>query len=311
MRRLPLLLLLAAAGSAVNPDYCPIPPAILEARRFAQRPLGDCVHNVDREARLVLEGRPIVFRAGDGRTEISGQTSPGKPWRVRTGALTLGCSAITADFDRNGRADLLIGTGNFGTSRAPWSRLFFLLFDASGQPVPWQMYGFFSESRGKTVEDLLDLNGDGRAELLDLQWDEHYWTTGLYEARDAHWRRVEGRFGGFRFPHLVRSTESAIRPPEPSRLPDEANVLPATPVTLTSVTGEEIRFSDGRSSRGSPDTLVIDQPQLRRIYFSPRFAGFDPEALRELRDLAARRAPVYAILGGRAGQAIYLWATKP
>lgn len=172
MPRLLPLLLLAATGGAVHLDYCPIPRTILEARRFAQRPLGDCVHNQEREARLILAGRPIVFRMRDGWTEISGQTSPGKPWRVRTGAFTLGCSAIAADFDRNGRADLLIGTGNFGTSLAPWSRLFFLLFDASGHPVPWQMYGFFSESRGKTVEDLLDLNGDGRAELLDLQSDE-------------------------------------------------------------------------------------------------------------------------------------------
>lgn len=311
MRRLPLLLLLAAAGSAVNLDYCPIPRTILEARRFAQRPLGDCVHDQEREARLILAGRPIIFRMRDGWTEISGQTSPGKPWRVRTGAFTLGCSAIAADFDRNGRADLLIGTGNFGTSLAPWSRLFFLLFDTAGHPVPWQMYGFFTESKGKTVEDLLDINGDGRAELLDMQSGEHYWSTGLYEARDARWRRVEGRWGGFRFPLWTQSAEPAAGTPAPSPLPDESNVLPAMPVTLTAATAEEIRFSDGRSSRRSPDTLVIDQPQLRRIYFSPRFADSDPEALREMRELAARRTPVYAILGGRAGQAIYLWATKP
>lgn len=38
------------------------------------------------------------------------------------------------------------------------------------------------------VDDLLDLQGNGRTQLLDMQFDSGYWITNLYQVKDARWQ---------------------------------------------------------------------------------------------------------------------------
>ncbi|MDI8799971.1 hypothetical protein MJM59_32150, partial [Salmonella enterica subsp. enterica serovar Montevideo] len=39
------------------------------------------------------------------------------------------------------------------------------------------------------------LQGNGRTQLLDMQFDSGYWITNLYQVKDARWQRVHGWFG--------------------------------------------------------------------------------------------------------------------
>lgn len=54
------------------------------------------------------------------------------------------------------------------------------------------------------VDDLLDLQGNGRTQLLDMQFDSGYWITNLYQVKDARWQRVHGWFGWLSYPALTR-----------------------------------------------------------------------------------------------------------
>lgn len=54
------------------------------------------------------------------------------------------------------------------------------------------------------VDDLLDLQGNGRTQLLDMQFDSGYWITNLYQVKDARWQRVHGWFGRLSYPALTR-----------------------------------------------------------------------------------------------------------
>ena len=58
-----------------------------------------------------------------------------------------------------------------------------------GRPVPFEADGYFQED-GRGIYDLVDLDGDRRAELVYMNFDDGYWVTNLYEAEAGRWRRV-------------------------------------------------------------------------------------------------------------------------
>ena len=65
---------------------------------------------------------------------------------------------------------------------------------------------------------MADLDGDGRAELLYMNYDDGYWITNLYRLRESRWSRVEGRFAGLGFPLYTRFTiRPNHRPVRPAR----------------------------------------------------------------------------------------------
>lgn len=111
----------------------------------------------------------------------------------------------TRDFDKNGRIDLLLTGATGGNGLAPYTYLFFVMIDANGQPRPWIIFGYGArDSDGP--EDLVDLNGDGRIEVVARHFggaelgQYNYWTTALYEPRNAFWRMVVGPFGPASYP---------------------------------------------------------------------------------------------------------------
>lgn len=64
--------------------------------------------------------------------------------------------------------------------------------------------GGFYTATDTGVDDLLDLQGNGRTQLLDMQFDSGYWITNLYQVKDARWQRVHGWFGRLGYPALTR-----------------------------------------------------------------------------------------------------------
>ncbi|HCC0989613.1 TPA: hypothetical protein M4R98_001338 [Salmonella enterica subsp. enterica serovar Paratyphi C] len=137
---------------------------------------------------------------------ISGKDRAGNSWVVPVGRLiNLAGNAqfYRADLDRNGIQDLVIWLGNPGLGLAPSAQYIIFTFLKNGRPCVFEPWGFYTAT-DTGVDDLLDLQGNGRTQLLDIQFDSGYWITNLYQVKDARWQRVHGWFGRLSYPALTR-----------------------------------------------------------------------------------------------------------
>ncbi|MDM4206107.1 hypothetical protein [Klebsiella spallanzanii] len=145
--------------------------------------------------------------------QLIGKDKAGKPWSIPLGILyNAGGQAefYRADFDRNGVQDVVVWRVNPGVGLVPAANLALIAFRENGRPCVFEPWGFYTTS-GAGVDDLLDLQGNGRTQLLDMQFSEGYWVTDLYQVTDARWRRVEGWFGKLKYPALSRFTHRENR----------------------------------------------------------------------------------------------------
>ena len=148
---------------------------------------------------------------------FSGRDREGLEWRVKTDSGGFYEGVYEGDLDRNGRADLVVAIGTGGNGLAPPTRLVFLTLDRAGRPALFEATGYF-EARARDIFDVADFDGDGRAELLYMNFDDGYWITNLYRVRDSRWSKVEGRFAGLSFPLYTRfTTRPNHRPVRPAR----------------------------------------------------------------------------------------------
>ena len=114
--------------------------------------------------------------------------------------------------DHNGKSDLILVTSDATSSGE--SLLTLILSDDFGRPVPWQAYGFFEPSRAG-LENLVDLQQDGRAELLYVEREgsgrggTQRSRIDLYTTASAHLRQHSGRAGAENFP-IVRPVGSKV-----------------------------------------------------------------------------------------------------
>lgn len=186
----------------------------------------------------------------EGRAVIGGKDRGGAAWRVRLGNLSgYGAHLYTADLDRDKVEDLVIVSPTGGNGLAPTSHLLALTFDEQGRPVLFEADGYFQED-ARGIFDLLDIDGDGRAELLYMNFDDGYWVTTLYEAGGGRWRRVEGAHGRRTYPLYTRFTNRANRRPTVPKpghrpfTPDLSNAAPALRGTLTSYEWADVSQSE-------------------------------------------------------------------
>jgi hypothetical protein len=261
-----LLLLFVCAWPCVaqNHDYLPLTRAET-SRRFPVKLIGH-TGGGDRpgyfargsDAAAAATARMSVGPSGasfemdeEGRSVLTGKDRGGAAWRVRLGNLSgYGAHLYTADLDRDGVNDLVIVTPTGGNGLAPTSHLIALTFDERGRPVLFEADGYFQED-ARGVFDLLDLDRDGRAELLYMNFDDGYWITTLYEVEGGRWRRVEGAHGGRRtYPLYTRFTNRANRrptAPESGRkpfMPDLSNAAPVLRGTLASYEWADVSQSE-------------------------------------------------------------------
>lgn len=136
---------------------------------------------------------------------FSGRDLEGKEWRVKTERAVYYEAAYEGDLDRNGVRDVVLSIGTGGNGLAPPTQLIFLTFDRRGRPALFEATGYF-EAQAHGIFDVADIDGDGRAELLFMSYDDGYWITNLYRVRESRWSRVEGRFAGLSFPLYTRFT---------------------------------------------------------------------------------------------------------
>ena len=158
---------------------------------------------------------------------FSGRDHAGREWELKTEGIVYHEAVYVGDLDRNGVRDLVLAAGTGGNGLAPPRHLVFLTFDRQGRPDLFEATGYF-DARDSDIYDLTDLDGDGRAELLFMVYDDGYWITNLYRVRDGRWSRVEGRFAGLNFPAYTRFTNRPNhRPvrPAPGRNPRAPDLL--------------------------------------------------------------------------------------
>src|SRR5262245_23806525 len=210
-----------------------------------------------------------VAKSAGGGLFITGKDKNGLPWNVDLNdyALAYACRFYSADLDRNGIRDLVLIYPTGGNGLAPTSHLLSLTFDDQGRPVPFKADGYFEES-AKGITDLVDLNRDGRAVLIYMNFDDGYWITNLYEVRAARWRRVRGSYGRRSYPHYTSFTYRPNRKavaPAPGRLPfapDLSNKEPYFRGRLVSY-----KWSDANSSEDIE--LVMKTEKGQKIVNNP------------------------------------------
>jgi hypothetical protein len=197
-----------------------------------------------------------VRSEGEGSTlRVEGFDAGGKMWRVWLPQIGgVGFTEVwTADFDANGRQDLLFA-GHFpGNGRCiDGLDITLLLFDAQGRPVPWNMSTMLPDHSSFPYVPVIvrDLNGDHRAEFVMTDCErvdppegfgERRRVSGVYEAREARmvplrdvdtqpYARIAGRI------HGVGKMETT----PPDNWPDPMAGFDATPlVYLTGILTRE------------------------------------------------------------------------
>jgi hypothetical protein len=210
-----------AAAQGFNANYLPFDASRLRRFPLKRVELPDDLRS-GRPAsvsgvRLQEEMRATDDAESASRLVFSGRDGDGRPWRFETDPHPYYDAVYEGDLDRNGVRDLVLSIGTGANGLGPPTHLIFLTFDARGRPTTFEATGYF-DPQPQGIYDVTDLDGDGRAELLFMVFDDGYWVTNLYRVRDARWSRVSGRFAGLNFPAYTRFTRRPNhRPVRPAR----------------------------------------------------------------------------------------------
>ncbi len=159
-----------------------------------------------------------------GTLRVVGRDAQGKAWQVRLSQVGgLGWTEVwTADFDANGRRDLLFAMHFPGNGRCINSvDIALLLIDEQGRPAPWEISTMMpaNSTRFPFVPVIIrDLDQNGSAEFVTTDCDridppqgfgERWTMSGVYEARHTRliplrgsdpqpYARIAGRIHGLK-----------------------------------------------------------------------------------------------------------------
>jgi hypothetical protein len=306
----------SVAAQAAFRDYLPLAGAEL-GRPFALKYLGaiDARPGANRQLDIGASAATLAYTE-ETELMLTGRDKASKSWSVALGSACGSGEGYTADLDRNGQRDFVLVFPTCGNGLAPSNHLIAVTFESDGRPARFEIEGYFDAGR-KGVFDLRDVDGDGRAELLYMNFNDGYWITNFYTARAARWRKIKGRFGGREFPLYTRFTNRpnrrAVRPAPGRRpfAPDLSNDAPRLRGQLRSYRWANVAHSEdielnfetgeGRQVKCQPVswfgsfTVVVDSAGERKI-----FTLSSPEEWVQpaLENLVARRHEV-ALYGQR------------
>ena len=308
-----LILAIAFAFTSLNAfaymkGYLPLNETEL-GMRFPQRVLRS---NFVQEMSARVGTTTVRFLEPANEIQFAGKDLAGKPWKVTADAMR-GGALYSADLDHNGIVDLIYAAYTGGNGLDPPMHVLTLLFDSSGRPVPSEMDGYFEiDSHG--VKDLVDLDGDGRAELVRQSFDDGYWITSLYEARDAHWTLIHGRHAARDYPMYTRFTNRSNRVPTnpgPGRHPIEDDLSNAVQPGGAEVRIEHLKWANVQQSE-NPVLQLSDGRRCEEIaWYSSALVIVDsstgrsaatlgaPEEARQLLENIVRRHLPVRISGNR------------
>ena len=178
----------------------------------------------------------------DGEVEFSGHDQSQKKWSAWLPVSGgVGWTTVwTADFDHNGKADLMIASYFPGNGRCiDGVTISFLMFDDHGRPNPWIIYNQAPRSRTDhpSIPGLLiDRNRSVQLLVINCEYSERgrqgrdLSVAGVYEAHDSMWKLVRPELREFlRITHLVasrygvRASVDKIKTPGINHWPDLGN----------------------------------------------------------------------------------------
>lgn len=200
-----LLLASLAPVFAYEANTLPLQANVL-SHRFKQKLLSDQVKS---GTKISCANAEVSIT--DELLSVSGKDQAGKPWSLMSSAQTGVGSVWSADLDKNGSEDLIIVTYTGACGYAANCQLLFLMFEKDGRPFPWSVEGHFEVDKAG-VKDIVDLNKNGHADLIEHRRSGTYWITSMYEARDSHWHR-QPQVAGIKFPLYRASTLMNDRKP--------------------------------------------------------------------------------------------------
>jgi hypothetical protein len=248
-----------SAMCGANKAYLPLNEAELAHRVRQQR------IPIDFEVGATARFRTALIRLEeDGQLLITGRDHRGLEWRFVSRWSAFGGAFYSADLDHNGTLDLIYGWNTGGNGLAPPMHIVTLMFDRDDRPIPCEMDGYF-EIDYDGVKDLVDLNGDGQGELIRQSFDDGYWITSLYEAREARWHLVKGAHGQRSFPLYTRFTNRPNQvptTPKAGRHPVEDDLSNNSPLYRSQLS--IIKWADVAQSE-NPEITLSDGTVCRPI----------------------------------------------
>lgn len=206
-----------------------------------------------------------------------------------------------------------------GSGADPTSSLLLLMFEKNGRPFPFVCTGFFEIDR-HGLKDLIDLEGNGKCQLIRQSIDDGYWMTSLYQPVAGRVRRLRN-IAGMSLPLYTRfltgENHSAIKPPvfrhpfEPdlsndrvaqARSANHNHIRTVMPLKSSNLQDTRFVLADGKQcmpgSIYGTMTVVLDERSGRRMASLSAPDAF----FRLLVEINLRRLPVFLFGAGRDAQ---------
>ncbi|QOY85344.1 hypothetical protein [Paludibaculum fermentans] len=241
---------------------------------------------LDAGKHIVFDGISASSKRDERAILLRGVSKRGKAWEVHIHALD---EVWKGDLDGNGVQDyVLFASGPaFNGRTTPLFSLSILLMDDQGLPVPFFTLVYKGED-GMGIKHLVDLDHDGRAELLTSWYDEAasdpmvsvfcsgHWVTQLYRFRNLRAEEVRGEMAGLTFPFVhnwsYRGTQCAIEPKpymavKAPKVYDHGTALGGE--VGTEIVGRQEEWIEIRPAAGcqriNSSVVVYDRPNKRVI----------------------------------------------
>ena len=199
---------------------------------------------------------------------ITGKDKRKKDWSVKLEYWERNSVRFyTGDLDKNGIKDLILLIPTGGNGLAPTNHFMSLTFDRTGRPIPFRADGYFEDRKGK-IFDLVDIDKDGRAELLYMNFDDGYWITDFYKVTNARWQKVQGKLGSRSYPLYTRFTNRENHKPtfpKKGRNP----FSPDLSSDISSIKGKLFSYNWANANQSEDISLNITQRNGKKFSVSP------------------------------------------
>ncbi|HKQ73704.1 MAG TPA: hypothetical protein VJ810_08270 [Blastocatellia bacterium] len=236
---------------------------------------------------------------------FSGRGNDGKAWEItiKDSPLGLGYHLYSGDLDKNGLADLVFITYTAANGFLPFCILSIITFDSQGLPVLLRD-GQDVEAKQEGIAEIVDLDGDGKAELIATHYDnddgkdkwDGYYIADIYEVEEGQWRRLN-RYGNYSFPvytpyssedkgeHLIRKPEKPAPGRRPSA-PDYSTILPVASGKIMDVSRQKNGFVSFKIGASKGGVVTTFREVWDKCYLDDFVLTIDTKEKRQIRVLA-------------------------